>query len=395
MNENVNKGDGHMETTDVVIIGGGVIGTSIAFRLAKLFKKIVVIEKGEVGGQTSASCDKAIFLQSKRPGFPSKLAKASSNMYRNLEEELDMSVEYKQSGGMIVIESESHLPFMESFIKSQRMAGMDVKLLDKEETLRQQPCFSSHVFGSTYCKDDAEVNPLLLSQAFADAAIRDGVDIRTHTEVIRIKVRKGKVTCVETNKGKIATNLVINAAGPFASSIAKMVNVDLPIKPRRGVILITEKVGPIINGSILCSQYLAAKHLTPEEKLSPFGIGLSLGQTESGNLLIGGSREFVGFNKKVSTEVFSEIARHACRIAPVLGNLRIIRTMVGFRPFTGDGLPIIDEAPGVQGLIIAAGHEGDGIALAPITGKLVADLVQGKKNNLLDGLKLERFALGS
>ena len=384
-----------METADVVIIGGGVIGTSIAFRLANLFKKIVLIEKGEVGGQTSASCDKAIFLQSKKAGLPSKLAQASRDMYRNLEKELGMSIEYKQSGGMIVVESESHLPFMEAFIRSQRVAGMDVKLLNKKETLQRQPCFSSHVVGSTYCRDDAEVNPLLLSQAFADGAIREGVDIRTHTEVLNIEVKNGRVTCLETNKGKIATNLIINAAGPFAGGIAKMVNIDLPIKPRRGVILITEKVAPIIHGSILCSQYLAAKHVTLQDKVPPFGVGLSLGQTASGNILIGGSREFVGFKKTVSTEVFSEIARHACRIVPVLRTLRIIRTMVGFRPFTGDGLPIIDESPNVKGFIIAAGHEGDGIALAPITGKLVADLVEGEKNNLLEALKLERFMLGN
>ena len=380
-----------METADVVIIGGGVIGTSIAFRLAKLFEKIVLIEKGEIGGQTSGSCDKAIFLQSKKAGFPIKMAIASREIYKNLQEELGMSFEFKQSGGMIVIESDSHLPFMEAFTKSQRESGINIELLNRKEALRRQPCFSSHITGATYCQDDAEVNPLLLSQAFAYGAKREGVDVRTHTEVINIHVKKGKVEGIVTNKGKIATNLVINATGPFAGNIVKMVNADLPIQPRRGVILITEKVKPIINGSVLCSQYIAAKHLASEENVPPFGIGLSLGQTENGNLLIGGSREFVEFNKQVSTEVFSSIAKHACRIAPVLRKLKIIRTMVGFRPFTGDGLPIIDELPDVKGFIIAAGHEGDGIALAPITGKLVADLVMEKENDLLTPLSLQRF----
>lgn len=380
-----------METADVVIIGGGVIGTSIAFRLAKLFKKIVLIEKGEIGGQTSGSCDKAIFLQSKKAGFPMKMAVASREIYNNLQEELGMSFEFKQSGGMIVIESDSHLPFMEAFTKSQKETGIDIELLNRREALCRQPCFSSHITGATFCQDDAEVNPLLLSQAFAYGAKQEGVDVRTHTEVININVKKGKVEGIVTNKGKIATNLVINAAGPFARNIVKMVNADLPIQPRRGVILITEKVKPIINGSVLCSQYIAAKHLDSGEDIPPFGIGLSLGQTESGNLLIGGSREFVGFNKKVSIEVFSSIARHACRIAPVLRKLKIIRTMIGFRPFTGDGLPIIDELPDVKGFIIAAGHEGDGIALAPITGKLVADLVMEKENDLLTPLTLQRF----
>src|SRR5690625_4443752 len=133
-----------METADVVIIGGGVIGTSIAFRLAKLFKKVVLVEKGEIGGQTSGSCDKAIFLQSKQPGYPIQLAKASRKIYENLEEELGKSFEFKQSGGMVVVESESHLTFMKRFMKNQQEAGMDIRLLDKKEALLKQACFSSH-----------------------------------------------------------------------------------------------------------------------------------------------------------------------------------------------------------------------------------------------------------
>src|SRR5690625_4664858 len=106
-----------VETADAVVIGAGVIGTSIAFRLASLFNKIVLLDKGAIGGKTSASCDKAIFLQSKNPGFPIQLAKASRKIYEDLEEELGMLFEFKQSGGMVVIESDRQLSFMETFIE--------------------------------------------------------------------------------------------------------------------------------------------------------------------------------------------------------------------------------------------------------------------------------------
>lgn len=381
-----------METADAIVIGGGVIGTSIAYRLAE-FRKVILIEKREIGGETSGSCDKAIFLQSKKPGFPLALAKASREIYENLEEELGLSIEFKRAGGMIVIESEAHLQFMEGFVKSQNEAGINVKMMDRQEALERQPSLSPHIVGSTYSSEDAEVNPLLLSQAFAEGAKRKGVDIRTHTEVIDIVTRQGKVVGVQTNKGFISTEFVINAAGPFAPNIAKMVGIDLSIKPRRGVILISEKVKPVIYGNILCSQYIAAKHLTDTEaqNIPPFGIGLALGQMESGNLLIGGSREFTNFNKTAKPEVLSAIAAHASRIVPSLARVRIIRSMVGFRPFTGDGLPVIDESPDVKGFVIAAGHEGDGIALAPITGQLVASLIEGQKSELLAPLKLERL----
>jgi len=268
-------------------------------------------------------------------------------------------------------------------------------LLNRNEALEMQPCLSPQIIGSTYSSEDAEVNPLLLSQAFAAAVKRIDVDIRTHTEVLNIETNHGQVIGVQTNKGYIATELVINAAGPFAPSIARMVGIDLPIQPRRGVILISEKINPVVRGNILCSQYIAAKHLTTntEDNVPPFGIGLSLGQTESGNLLIGGSREFVGFDKSAQPEVLSAIAAHASSIVPSLNSVRIIRSMVGFRPYTGDGLPIIDFAPELKGFIIAAGHEGDGIALAPITGHLVTALLDRRShyNDLLGPLTLERL----
>ncbi|OZU90547.1 hypothetical protein CIL03_05220 [Virgibacillus indicus] len=383
-----------MEIADAVVIGGGVIGTSIAYRLAE-DRNVILIEKGEVGSGTSGACDKAIFLQSKQPGFPVRLAKASKEIYENLQAELEEPIEFKKGGGMIVIEKEAHLDFMKEFVKKQYKAGIDVNLLDRKETLAIQPALSETIAGSTFSTEDAEVNPLLLSQAFAAAAKRRGASIQTYTEVTGIKTQDGKITGVQTNQGYIATELVINAAGPFASQIAEMAGVGLTIMPRRGVILISEKVEPMINGNILCSQYMASKHFTSKsEKNAPsYGIGLSLGQTESGNLLIGGSREFKGYDRKVEPHVLSAIAAHACRIAPALNKIKIIRSMVGFRPYTGDGLPIIDWAREVDGFVVAAGHEGDGIALAPITGKLVTGLVNNdsKSSDLLEPLKMDRL----
>lgn len=129
-----------METADVVIVGGGVIGTSIAYRLAGN-RKVVLIEKGEIGAETSGSCDKAIFLQSKKPGFPIKLAQESRMVYENLEEELGMNIEFQKNGGMIVIENESHLDFMRKFVKQQNKAGINVKLVDQKKHWR-----FSHVY---------------------------------------------------------------------------------------------------------------------------------------------------------------------------------------------------------------------------------------------------------
>ncbi|MET3698955.1 glycine/D-amino acid oxidase-like deaminating enzyme [Bacillus oleivorans] len=384
-----------MRTADIVIIGGGVIGASIAYRLADRSRKVILVEKGGIGEQTSGSCDKGIYLQSKKPGIHLELARASRQIYENLEEELGIPIEFRKGGGMIVIESEKHLEFMKNFSDRQRKAGIDIRFLDRNESLKRQPCLSPAIVGSTYSPEDAEVNPLLLSQAFTRAAKEKGAEIRTHTEVKTIDQQHGKIVGIQTTKDYISTELVVNAAGPYAPAIGKMVGVEIPIKPRRGVILISEKAEPIVNGNILCAQYIAAKYLSQSnlEEVPPYGIGLSLGQTESGNLLIGGSREFQGFNKAVDPKVLSAIARHAIGIVPSIKKLRIIRSMAGFRPYTEDGLPIIDFAPAIKGFLIAAGHEGDGIALAPITGILVADLLEKKRRYevFLEKLTLSRF----
>lgn len=385
-----------MKSADVVVIGAGVSGTSIAFRLAQQGRSVIIVERGAPGSGASGACDKAIFLQSKRPGVHMELALVSRQMYDSLGAELDADIEFQNDGGMVVIENERHHEFMLAFVEKQRRAGITVSLIDGDEARSRQPLLAPHIIGASFSPDDAEVNPLALNAALFRAAARHGAVIQTHCEVTAINHEGGRVTSVDTSKGRILTELVINAAGPYAAHIGDLAGVNVPVQPRRGTILISEPIAAVVHGSLVCSQYIAAKHLTEVDStvpVPPFGIGLSLGQTKSGNLLIGGSREFAGFNKIPSPEVVPEIARHTARIAPAIASVRIIRSMTGFRPYTGDGLPIIDYAPALEGYVIAAGHEGDGLALAPVTGQLVSDLLAGSgpTHHFLEALSVGRL----
>lgn len=390
-----------MRAVDALIIGGGIIGTSILYRLAEQGLQVVLIEKGTLAAGASGACDKAIFLQSKKAGLHLKLAKESLKIYQQLEAELGVPLEFDQAGGMIAIETEAQQEIMKAFVSQQQESGIDIQLLSTDEARSIQPAFAPHLVGSTWSQEDGDVNPLLVTFAFAQAALRFGAEILTNTEVIGIRQQHARVTGVETSRGFIATDMVINAAGSYAPSIGHMVGIDIPVKPRRGVILITEKVPPMIYGNVLSAQYITSKHLQAKssagEVPSQYGVGLSLGQTKAGNLLIGGSREFVGYNRSITPHLFQSIAEHAVNIVPELRGIRIIRTMVGFRPLTPDGLPIISSVPNLSGFIIAAGHEGDGIALAPITGLLVTNLIagEGRYFNLTKTLSLERFALAA
>jgi glycine/D-amino acid oxidase-like deaminating enzyme len=385
------------KTADIVIIGGGVIGTSIAYFLSKCGEEVVLLEKNDLASGSSGACDIDIILQSKNPGIHLKLAMASADLYKNLPKQLGFDIEYENTGGMILIEDEEQLKVMKDFVKKQREIGLKVELLDLKEASKLQKGLASHLVGATYSPQDAHVNPMKLCLGFAYAAKRHGAEIMLNTEVVDIKTENGKVRSVTTNRGEIDTGMIINAAGVYAPMIGEMAGISVPIKPRRGQIVITEPAPKLVMGDVLCAKYIVAKYNPllsegsddPETKL---GVGLSLSQTQNGNILIGGCREFVGYNRSTTHEALKTILRHAVRLVPALKDIHMIRNFAGLRPYTPDGLPILGSVDSIEGFIMAAGHEGDGIALSPITGKIISDLIiDGKTFMDVSDLKLERF----
>lgn len=360
---------------DVVVIGGGIIGTAVTYYLARQGIDVVLVEKNSIASGTSSACDGCIFLQSKKPGPHLELAIESAQLYEELSDELDADIEYERCGGMIVVETERQMPDMKNFVNRQRDYGLNVKFLNTEEALRMEPNLSPEICGTTYYKMDAHVNPMQVLFSYSSAAKRYGAEILTNTKVTGLVVSKNSVISVKTNRGKIATEVVVNAAGIHAPEVAEMVGINLAIKPRRGQILVTEAMWPMIKHVMLCACYITAK-FSANSKEADLGVGSVIEQTRNGNILIGSTREFVGPDQRVSLDGIREVARHAQNIMPVLGKLHLIRTFAGLRPYTPDGMPILgkpDNAP--EGFIVAAGHEGDGIALAPITGKRIAEII--------------------
>jgi len=376
---------------DVVIVGGGVIGASIAFHLAQRKIKVVLLERGDLASGTSGACDGFVFLQSKKPGVHLRLAMASKVCFDELQDQLPRPIEYESHGGLIVIESEVEREAMRAFVREQRENGLDVSLLDGYEARELEPRLSEHIKGATYSPLGAQVNPIALTLGFALGAKHLGAEIITNTVVTGINVRRQSVRAVATDKGIVETEVVVNAAGVFAPEIGRMVDLKIPIIPRRGQLLVTERCERIVNRCMLSAGYIAAK-FNPELAGSE-GEGLSLEQTASGGLLLGSTREFVGFDRSTSLEGLRKIAARAIRILPCLKKVNIIRAFAGLRPYTPDGLPILGPVEGLKGFFMAAGHEGDGIALSPRTGKLIAQLLVDKQTDIpLDVFGLDRFS---
>lgn len=369
-------------TAEVLVIGGGIVGSCTAYYLARRGVHVVLVDAKDIASGTSGSCDRAVMMQSKKPGPVLQMALASARLYEHLSDELDTDIEYDRHGGMILIESEAEYEEIRSILPQQRAAGIDVELLDRDAAIAHQPAVSPHILGATYWDGDGEANPLEVCFAMVRAARRHGAEVLVSTEVLGFLTKGNRVVGVQTSAGDIRAEQTVLSAGVWSPMLGRMLALDIPIIPRKGHILVTERLPHLIHGEILSGSYIIKKHSLSTEA-SPdgakdYGVGLVLGQTRSGNLLIGGSREFAGYDVTTSRSVLREIAQTAVRLFPVLAGVALIRAFAGLRPFTPDGRPILGAVPERPGLYLAAGHEGDGIALGPITGQIMADVVTGQ-----------------
>ncbi|SDF44968.1 NAD(P)/FAD-dependent oxidoreductase [Sporolituus thermophilus] len=366
---------------NVVVIGGGVIGTACAYYAAKAGHKVTLLERETIAGGTSGACDGFIIMQSKTVGPHLALALESAALYRTLSEELEFDLEYRPCGGMIVIEDEIQAGLMAEVVAKQRTAGLAVEMLPIGEARRREPLLAADLWGATFSPVDAQVNPILVAQGFSQAARRLGAAIHSGVEAAGLIVEQGRVRGVITAKGeRLSADVVVNAAGVWAPALVKPYGVDLPITPRRGQILVSEPLPPMLSHVLLCACYLTAKYrpqdLDQRSRHHRLGVGLAVEQAATGGLLLGSTREFVGFDRRTTLEGLAAVASHVTRILPALAGVNIIRSFAGLRPHTPTGLPILGPLPELPGLIMAAGHEGDGIALAPVTGKRVAEYIK-------------------
>ncbi len=376
--------------TDVVIIGAGVIGSSIAYHLAQEKLDVILLESGDIASGSSGACDGMVFLQSKRAGIHLDLAIESRRRFGRLAQMLPVPIGYQETGGMIVIETEDELAAMHSFVDQQRAGGLEISLLDADRARGLEPHLGDHILGATHSPLDGQVNPIALTLGFALGAKSRGVRVATKAAVHGIELKAGRVVAVETASERFETDIVINAAGAHAGDIGAMVGLTIPIRPRRGQIIVTETCPPIITHCMITAKYLSAKYNS--RITTTDGEGASIEQTENGNFLLGSTREFAGFHRQTTPAGLQRIAATTTSLIPALKNVNVIRSFSGLRPHTPDGLPILGPVEQIPGFIMAAGHEGDGIALAPITGELIAQIVaRGGSDRSLDAFRLERF----
>lgn len=386
--------------SEVAVIGGGIIGGAIAYYAAKLGLSVTVMERGELAGGTSSRCDGNILAIDKDPGFDSQMSLKSQQLVHELSKELELPFEYRAPGSILVCETEEEMEAAGQWVAKQKEAGLPFRMLDREDIRQESPFFADDLLGGLECATDSTVNPYLLTYSLFEGAKKHGAQLSVKTEVTGIK--RDPITQsfrIQTNRGEVAAKKVVNAAGVWAPVIGKMVGIDIPIQPRKGHIIVASRQVPVGLRKVMEFGYLLSKFgrkRKVDEETEKYGVALVFEPTESQNFLIGSSRQFVGFHTKVDMEVVRCMARRAIRFYPKMGDFNLIRTYAGLRPWTRDHLPVISRVEEVPGFYIAAGHEGDGISLAAITGKLVSELLLEQTHTTipLEPLRYDRFRIG-
>jgi len=363
-------------TADVVVIGGGIVGASCAYYLSAAGLKVHLVERRFPASGTSRACDGLVLAWDKAPGAALALSLASAALWAELAGVLDDDFEYARTGTILLAEKEEDLVDARARVTAMRAAGVPAEALDTASLRSLEPKLAPDLAGGGWFPEDAQVDARRATLALLSEARCRGLTLQANAEVMAVRRAghgAGAVMGAITTQGEIATERVVCAAGAWSSQVARLAGVELPIRPRKGHILVTRKAPGLIRHPLLEGGYTATVHSAAEDVQVAFVAEMTAG----GTLLLGSSRQFAGFDRSVALEVVQAIAARAVRFLPSLAHGPIIRSYAGLRPWSPDHLPLIGPVAAVPGLLLATGHEGAGIGLAPISGRLIADYAVG------------------
>lgn len=367
-------------TTEVVIVGGGVIGCAIAYYLRKSGVEVVVLDRGEIGAEASSAAAGLLapLGSLSGPGAFADLLLASFNLFPALVPELEgasgIDMEFEQTGSLRVVRDSKHIPNLRKRMKAWQPLGLQMQWLTGDEARQREPLLAPDVCAAIYAPEESQIKASHVVKAFSLAAANQGATLSSHREITGIQRNKASVTGVYTSQGeRITCKHLVIATGAWAAGCGEWLHVDLPVSPQRGQILTLQQPSPPLRSII----FGEAAYLTPK----------------SGNtVIVGATKEEVGFEKKLTASGVAWLLNTAIRIVPSFESSPIDRMWAGLRPRTPDNQPILGPAPGWENVTLAVGHGSVGIMLSAITGKAIAEsIIQGEVPQIVQPFALERF----
>ncbi len=366
--------------SDVIVIGAGVEGSSIAYQCARRGLNVTIVEARDVASQASGASAGGVRQQGRDPRELPVALRAIA-MWPSLTDELAADLEYYQQGHLTLIADEADLPAMEASVARQRAGGLDVRMIYGDDVREVAPLAAPDMIAGAYCPSDGHANPIATTKAFAAAAVRLGARLLVQTPVIRILTDSGRVRGVETANGMIEAATVVVAAGAWSAALCETVGLTLPVQTRAPQMMLTTRMPHALDPVVGC-----------------VGRPLSLKQLRHGQYLIGGgwpATVYADVERPIGRNQYDSIvgsAKASSSVWPVLRDTQIVRVWAGLEAEADDLVPILGRSP-LEGLLIATGFSGHGFALSPYVGVLLADLIAtGATPIPLDGLTLDRFS---
>ncbi len=365
---------------NIVIIGAGVSGVSIAYNLAKKgVKDIIVFDDNYLTGGATGRCGAGI-RQQWGTKINCLLAKKSVEFFETAEEELKYprDIEFKQEGYLVVATNEEEDQEFAKNVKLQNSLGIPAKVLTPLEAQKIVPHLNLDIVTSaTFCPTDGHLNPFKVTEAYYLAAKRLGVKFYYQEKVLDIIVENNQIKKVITKHYEVQTNQVVNAAGGYAKDIGEMVGINVPVYSENHEILVTEPIEKI-QGPMVIS----------------FSLNIYCQQVPHGSFIMGRSNpdEKPGDNTTSSWRFLDEMSKTVCDILPPIGDLRVIRQWGGLYNLSPDRQPIISDVLELPGFYLACGFSGHGFMFAPMTGVLMSEIILGETPTFdVTALNIKRF----
>ncbi len=367
---------------DVVIIGAGVHGLATAYYLGKLgVKNVAVLDRGYLGGGNSGR-NTAILRANYRTAEAIPFYDESLRLYQELSQEVDFNVLFSQIGHLTLAHTDTGVDGLRVRAEANALLGVNSRLIFPEEIKSLVPAMdvskAAHapIQAALYHPPGGIIRHDAVVWGYARGADRMGIEIHPHTEVHAIDTDNGRISAVHTSRGRIATNIVVNATSGWCSTVARMVDVDLPIVSHPLQACVTEPLKPFLDKVIVSAT-----------------LHVYVNQTDRGEVVIGAEIDpYASYNSASTLPTLEMMAAHALELFPVLEEARVLRQWSGICDMTPDFSPIISTVPEVKGFIVNVGWGTYGFKAGPAGGKTVAELIVTHKTpTLIEPFALSRF----
>jgi len=367
------------KTADIVIVGGGIMGTSTAYYLAKRGQKDVVLLERDLLAQATTGLSVGGIRQQFSHPTNILLSQETLRLFKSFPEEFDTDIGFHQVGYLFLAQKEETWNEFIANVNVQRSYKVPVEILNQEEIKKRWPYLETDdLKGGTFCAEDGYADPYSVAMGLAKAARKLGVRIEEKTEVTGIRIERDRVQAVETTKGTISAPIVVNVAGPWSGEVAKMAGVNLPVKPYRRQAFVTTAFKEIPRPIPLVLDFDVSFYFREE------GPGILMGRSDSD--------EPSSFNTNVDWNFLAKVTETAVLRAPILEKAEIRRGWGGLYTISPDNNPIIGPLPGVEGLFCASGFSGHGFQHGPPAGRILSELIlDGQTDFDLTPFSYDRF----